>query len=256
MKGFIAAIAVVVAIGIPTMLGIIPAFLGVPAMIAVVLIKDILFLVLARGLPATIISMRMFGGLLWGVMEKTGNIVVGKIKPRGGMAFTKEHGAYNVVNEGMVKIDGVPFCVASEEVGFNVKLEHLQLLKELKNRGINNILEVIDVNDQQQFVGWKDDPRIRDLKNKYTTLPQLVNLPGLNDFHRYAIESAHPFRQDANVKIGVAQGTGQVKENKAWMWVSVILIFAVIGMAVLFMLKGGGQEVKVIVENAAPVISA
>ena len=256
MKGFIAGIAVVVAIGIPTMLGFIPAFLGVPAMIAVVLIKDIIFLVLARGLPMAIIAVRMMGGFLWGIMDKTNNIVADRKRSIGGMTFTKKHGAYNTVAEAKVSFDGVPFFLAPEEVGYPVKLKHLQLIRELKNRGVNNILEVIDVNEQGQFVAWKDDPRIRDLKEKYTTFPQLINLPGMNDYHRYAIESAHPFRQDANVKYGIAQGSSGQKGGSAWMWVAVIAIFGVIAMAALFILKGGGGEVKVIVDNASRVIPA
>jgi len=259
MKAFIAAIVAVVAIAIPTMIGFIPAFLGVPAMLGIVIIKDVIFLVLARGLPMAIIAVRSAGGFLWGIMEKTGNIIVGRKRSVGGMVFTQKNGAFNVVSEGMVRLDGVPFFLAPEEVGHNVKLEHLQLLKELKSRGIHNILEVIDVNEQKQFVGWRDDPRIRDLKEKYTTLPQLIYLPGLNDFHRYVTESVHPFRQDANIKIGIAQGTGRVKESRAWMWVAVIAIIGVIAMAALFILKGGGGEVKVIIENAAaskPIIPA
>lgn len=257
MKAFIAALAVTVAIGIPTMLGFIPTILGVPAIIGIVLIKDIIFLALARGLPMAMMSIRAMGGLLWGVMDKTNNITTGKKKTKGGMVFTKSCGAYNAVSEAMVRLDGVPLCVAPEEVGYNVKLEHLQLIKELKDRGISNILEVIDTNEQGQFTGWKDDKRIRDLKKKYTTFPQLINLPGLNDYHRYAIEAAHPFRQDANVKIGIAQGTPAGAESSAWKWIAALAIIGVIVMGIFFLLMGGGtQEVKVITENAPHVIPA
>lgn len=256
MKGFVAPLIPFFAFAILTMFGFIPAFLGVPAMIIVVLVRDTIFAMLARGLPMAMISIRAAGGMLWGVMEKTGNIIAAKKNPIAGMVFTKEKGAYNVVSEGMFKLDGVPICVAPEEIGFNPKIEHLQLIGELKKRGIMNILEVIDVNDQGQFLGWKDDPRIADLKVKYATLPQLINFPGLNDFHRYAIESAHPFRQDANVKIGIARGTQSPKERSPWIWVAVIMAIGFFGIMALYMLTQGNKEVIVLVDNARQVIPA
>lgn len=252
---FIVALAVIIAIGVPTMLGFIPVILGVPAMIGVLLIRDIIFFVLARGLPMAAMSIRLMGGMLWGVMDKTNNIITDKKRTKAGMVFTKDSGAFNAVSEAMVRLDGIPLCVAPEEIGYNAKLEHLQLIKELKNRGINNILEVIDINEQGQFQGWKDDERIRDLKEKYTTLPQLVNLPGLNDFHRYAIEAAHPFRQDANIKIGIAQGTPAGAESSSWKWIAALAVVGIIVMAILFLLFGRG-EVKVVTENARHVIPA
>jgi len=265
MKSFVLPLIIVVAIAVPTMLGFIPVFLGVPAMLVVVLVKDVIFLVLARGLPMAIISVRMMGGMLWGIMEKTGNIIVDRVRPRAGMVFTKEHGAYNAVAEGKVGLDGVPLFLSPEEVGYNVKIEHLELLAKLKKRGINNILEIIDKNEYGQFKNFKDDPRIRDLKEKLEQKfepglidnilkPRAINLAGLNDFHRYAIESAHPFRQDANVKIGIAEGTTGGKPSKAIVWLGVIVVIAIIALGIIMLLTRG--DVKVILENAKHVVSA
>ena len=254
MKGFIIALAVVCAFAVPTMLGFIPAFLGVPAMLVTIIMKDVIFLVLARGLPMAMIGARAMGGLLWGVMEKTGNIAVGKFRPKGGMTFTKGHGAYNTVTEGIVKLDGVPFAVAPEETGYNVKLEHLELLAELQRRGINNILEIIDTNEHGQFKNFKDDKRIRDIKNELKVKlkpgdingmlnPRAINLPGLNDFHRYAIESAHPFRQDANIQIGIAQEARGAVGKSPWPWIAAIGIIGIICLTVIFMLtREGGKQ--------------
>jgi len=239
-KALIGALVAVAGIGVATMLGFIPAIIGAPAMIGVVAIKDVIFLVLARGTPLQMMSIRVSGGLLWGVMDKSGNITTTIERTKAGMVFPKGCGGYNVMTDGMTRLNGVPFYLAPEEIGYNVKWEHLQLIKELRERGIDNILEVIDTNEQGQFIGWKDDPRIRDLKEKYTTLPQPINLPGLNDFHRYAIEAAHPYRQEANIKMGVAQVASAPKPSSGWMWIAAIAVVGAFAVLILFMLLGGG----------------
>lgn len=271
MKGIILALVVVTMLAVPTMLGFIPAVIGAPAMLLVVLLKDVILMVLARGLPMAMITARMMGGYLWGIMDKSNNINVGRPRYKGGMTFTKKHGAYNVVTEGGVKLDGVPFYISPEEVGFNVKLVHLELLAKLKERGVNNILEIIDVNEQNQFKNFKDDQRINDLKDELRIKlepglidnlikPRVINLPGLNDYHRYVTESAHPFRQDANIQIGVAQEARNGKQSHALIWVAVIMVVGLIGLGLLFLLMGRGGETVVIIENAgraaAPVIPA
>lgn len=253
MKAIIAALVVVTALAIPTMLGFIPVFLGVPAMLLTILLKDVIFLVFARGLPMAIISTRMMGGLLWGVVRRK-EIVVDRFIPEKGMVQTKKSGDFTVVPQRLIKIAGVWMGLAPEKVGYNVGLDHVELVNQLKKRGITDIRDIIDTNEFGQAEGIKDDKRIRDIRDKLKASLEQMDLSGFDDFYRYCAEAANPYHQEAMKKIGIAQGVLGKGEKSPWPWIAAIVFIGFIGLAVLYMLTGGGGEVKVVVENASHVI--
>lgn len=256
MKKLIIPLVVVVALAIPTMLGIIPVFLGVPAMLLVVVLKDVIFLVFARGLPMAIISTRMMGGLLWGIVRRN-EIVVDRFIPEMGTIQTKKSGLYTVMPERIVKIGGVPIGFAPENVGYNVGMDDVQLVNELNERGIKDIREITDRNEYGQIIGIKDDSRINDIKDKIKVTPKQIDLGGFDRFYRYCAEAANPYHQEARVKIGIAQGTlGKPDTKTGWLvGIGVMVFLVMLGLVILNMLTGGGEEtVQVIVDNASHVI--
>lgn len=259
-KGFILPLVIVVVFGVLTMIGYIPAFLGIPAMLIVVLIKDIIFMTFARGLPMTIIATRMSGGLLWGVIKKTGEIVVDRFMPQAGMVFTKLHGAFTIMSERIYRVGGVPIGFAPENAGYNIGFDHVRFVRELKKRGINDIREIADVNEYGQIINLKDDPRIKGIKKKINITPEQVDLHGFDDFYRYMAEAANPYHQDANIKLGIAQGMFGGKGEKTGMiaTIGVVVFISIIAIAALYMLTSGGGEqvVRVIVDNGGTVITA
>lgn len=259
-KGFTLPLIVVVVFGVLTMIGYIPAFLGIPAMLIVVLIKDIIFMTFARGLPMTIISTRMMGGLLWAVVKKTGEIVVDRFMPQAGMVFTKIHGAFTVMSERVFRVGGVPIGFAPENAGYNIGFDHVKLVKELEKRGIHDIREIADVNEYGQITGLKDDPRIKDIKKKINIVPEQVDLHGFDDFYRYMAEAANPYHQDANIKLGIAQGMfwGKPEGLGKIAMIGIVVFISIIAMGALYMLTSGGGEqiVRVIVDNGGTVIPA
>jgi hypothetical protein len=241
MNWLIFPLIVVAALGVPTMLGIIPVFLGVPAMLAAVIIMGILLIVLSRGLPMAIMWARMRGGMLWAVVKKTGEIVVDRFEPYAGWVFTKRHGEFAVMPSRIYKMAGVPTGFAPEDAAYNLGLDHIQLVNELKRRGINDIREIVDVNQYGQVTGFKDDPRIRDLKLKFKSRPTQIDLSGFNDFYRYCAEATNPYIQEAKTKIKVAQGI--IGEKGKWNWliyVGVMVMLVAIGLVVLFLFTKGG----------------
>lgn len=260
-KGFILPLILVVVFGVVTMIGYIPVFLGIPAMLIVVLIKDVIFMTFARGLPMTIIATRMSGGLLWGVVKKTGEIVIDRFLPQAGMVFTKLHGAFTIMSERIYRVGGVPIAFAPENAGYNIGFDHVRFVKELEKRGITDIREIADVNDYGQIIGLKDDPRIKDIKKKIKITPGQVDLSGFDDFYRYMAEAANPYHQDANIKLGIAQGMFGGKGDRTNMMAMAIVIFlSLLGVGVLYMLTSGGgggeQIVRVIIDESGNVIPA
>lgn len=258
-KGFILPLVLVVVFGVLTMLDFIPVFLGIPAMLIVVMIKDVIFMTFARGLPMSIISTRMMGGLLWGVIKKTGEIVVDRFIPQAGMVFTKIHGAFTIMSERVYRVGGVPIGFAPENAGYNIGFDHVRFVKELKKLGINDIREIADVNEYGQIINLKDDPRIKDIKKKIKIIPEQVDLSGFDDFYRYMGEAANPYHQDANIKLGIAQGMFGGKEKTGMLaTIGVVVFIVIIAMGALYMLTSGGGEqvVRVIVDEGGNVIPA
>jgi len=258
-KGFILPLILVAVLGVLTMLGFIPAFLGAPAMLIIVVIKDVIFMTFARGLPMAIISTRMMGGLLWAVVKKTGEIVVDKFVPQAGMVFTKIHGAFTIMSERVYRMGGVPIGFAPENAGYNIGFDHVNFVKELRNRGINDIREIADVNDYGQITGLNDDSRIKDIKEKIKITPEQVDLSGFNDFYRYMGEAANPYHQDANIKLGIAQGTLGGEKSKTGLYgaIGLIVFLSFLGVGLLYMLMGGGggeQIVRVITDNGGTAV--
>ncbi len=260
MKGFIAATVVIVAIAVPTMIGYIPAFIGVPAMILVILMKDVIFLWLARGLPMAIMMTRILGGLLWGIAGRK-RIDIDRFVPEKGTIQTKKSGSYNIMPDRLFNVGGVQLGLAPENIGYNSGLDHVQLINELKNRGINDIRDITDTNEYGQVVGIKDDERIKDIREKLTVtlVPSKtqIDLSGFDDFYRYTAEAANPYHHEARVTIAKAQGMLGGEKSSALKWIAAIAVIGAVCLAVLVVLtRGGAQEVKVIIENGGHVIPA
>jgi len=263
MKMLTVPLAIITVVAVLTLFGMIPPILGIPAVLLILLLRDIILMIFGRGLPLSMISTRLRGGILFGVLKRGRNVAVERFDPQAGMVFTKRHGAFNVVDEGLVKMDGVPFALATEDVGFNIPPEYAWLIAELKRRGIKDIREIIDTNEYGQFVGWKDDPRIRDIREKltkqaYEVLSRPVDLPGLNDLYRYVTEAAHPFRQDANVKIGIAKGAITTADKPRWLlYIGVMVLLVGIGVGILYMFTGGGggeHTIRIITDNGETTV--
>lgn len=260
MKGIILPLIGVVCVAIPTIFGIIPPVLGVLAMLVMVLLKDVLITVLARGLPWAIITQRIRGGLLWGVWDKTNNIKIDRFDPVAGTIVTKKHGSFNIMPSRLFKVDGVPIGIAPEGVGYNVGLDHVLLINELKRRGITDIRDVADVNEFGQIQGWKDSPHIKDLRKKFNLNVgegMSLDLSGFNDFYKYCAEAANPYHQDARVKIGIAQGIIKPEGGRYnWLvYVGVMVLLVGIGVGVLLMLRGGEEQIiRIITDNAIPTV--
>jgi len=268
-KTFIIPIILIVGVAIPTILGFIPAVLGASAMLLIVILKDIIMMFFLRGLPMAMAACRMQGGMLWGVVKKNKTIRAGRINPSAGMTPTEEHGRFTLMGPQMYSLDGIPIGFAPEDVGYNVGFDHVSLVNMLKARGINDITEVCDVDEFGYFKNWKDDPRIRDLKaddetikelrQKYGMIPGVqINLSGFSDFHHYTKQAANPYHQDVNVKQGIAQGLGKGEKGvNVGLWVLVgVIVGAVLTLVASFLLGGGDQAVRVIVDNGGTVIPA
>lgn len=264
-KAFIVPIIFIVAVAVPTMFGFIPAVIGVAAMLLIAVLKDVIMMVLLRGLPMAMASCRMQGGMLWGVVKRNKTILAGRINPSAGMTSTEKHGRFTLVGSQTYNLDGIPIGFAPEDVGYNVGFEHVALVNILKARGINDITEVCDVDEFGYFKNWKDDERIRDLKEDDETIKALrekygptpgspMDLSGFGDFHRYTQQASNPYHQDVNVKQGIAQGLGRSEKGvNTGLWVVVgVIIGAVLVLGVSFLLggKGGEQVVRVVTDNA------
>jgi len=249
MKAFLAPLAIFIAIAIPTLFGIIPAVIGVAALLLIVVIKDIIIMVFARGAPLEMIKMRMTGGILWGVVKHTGQLMIKRFQPSAGMVRTGHHGTFNIEPEGLLYVDGMPLGIAPEDVGYNIRVTDAQLVEEMKKRGISDIHEVCDMDPYGYVLNFKDDPRIKDLK--IDVKPRQISL---KNFAKYVTAAANPHGVDANIEIGIKQARKKDITKMAWLVGAGILIFLVcIGVFVLLS-SGRVQEVKVIVENTVPQV--
>lgn len=261
-KTFIVPILIIVGVAIPTILGFIPVVIGASAMLLVVILKDVIMMFFLRGLPMAMAACRMQGGMLWGIVKRNKTIRIGRINPLAGMTPTEEHGRFTLMGSRTYNLDGVPIGFAPEDIGYNVGFDHVSLVNLLKARGVHDITEVCDVDDYGYFENWKDDPRIRDLKaddetikalqKKYGLVPGVqIDLSGFNDFHHYTKQAANPYHQDVNVKQGIAQGLGKrEKVGNIGLWVLAgVIVGAVLTLVASFLLGGGEQVVKVIVDN-------
>lgn len=257
MKGIYIPLAAAAAAGVLGIVEIIPPFFAIILVLALVLCRDVVLMALMRGLPYAIVTQRIQGGILWGVWNKTGNIKVGRFQPMAGTIQTKNHGLFNVMPDRIVKIDGIPFGFAPDGVGYNIGFDHALLIKELKNRGIDKVQDVADMGDNGEFLGWKDDKRIEDLKTKFEFTPNIgesIDLNGFNDLYRYTREAANPYHMDARVKIGISQGLdGQQQPGPNW-GVYLLGIAIVIGVVIcLSFILGGQEEIVVnVVSDAVP----
>ena len=263
-KAIILPLLAVVAIAIPTMLGLIPAVIGVAAMLMVAALKDVIMAVFLRGLPMAIATCRMRGGMIWAVIKRGGRIRAGRVEPRAGMVPTKEHGRFTLMGRRVYNLDGVPIAFAPEDVGYNVGFDHAAIVNILRARGINDITEVCDLDQYGFVVGFKDDPRIRDLKEddktirrlreKYGMIPGVeIDLTGFDDFVKYTVAAASPFHQDVNIKEGISQGLmRREKGANVGLWVIIgVIVGAVIAFVAAWLLGGhGGETVVKVVENA------
>lgn len=253
MKMFILVIILSVLAGIPTMIGVIPTFIGVPAMLLITIIFVAIFAVFSRGPAMEMIRARMFGGLLAMVMRRDKRARLERFEPQGGMIHTGKHGSFNIMSDRIYSLHGLPLAVFPEKVGYNVGIDHAQLVDELKKLGIANIGEVCDLDDYGRFLNFKDDPRIKDLKIKVEPWQA-----GFDDFYKYTTEAANPIHQDANIKIGIAQGLlGKEMGKLAWLIGAGILVFLVcLGVFVLLQWGGGGSQepIRIIVENGAGTV--
>jgi len=264
-KAIIIPLLIVAGIAVPTMFGLIPPVLGVAAMLMVVALKDIIMMIFLRGLPMAIASCRMRGGMLWAVIKRGGRIRAGRVEPKAGMVPTKEHGRFTLMGRRVYNLDGVPIAFAPEDIGYNIGFDHAALVNILRARGINDITEVCDVDKYGFVVGFKDDPRIRDLKEddetirklreKYGMIPGVeIDLTGFDDFVKYTMAAASPFHQDVNIKEGISQGLmKRDKGGNVGLWVIIgVIVGAVIAFVAAWLLGGhGGETVVKIVENAA-----
>lgn len=253
MKMFIASIGIGIAVAVPTIFGLLPPIIGASALLMLIVIKDLIFAIFARGAPMELIKARMSGGVVLGIVKRTREIVFGRFHPSAGMINTGKHGSFNLMPERLYSLGGVAFGIAPEKIGYNVGVDHAQLVAELKKRGINKISEVCDVDEYGQVLNFKDDPRIKDLK--VVMKPELTTF---DDFYKYTTEAANPIHQDANIKLGIAQGLlGKEMGKIAWLIGAGVLIFLVcLGAFVLLQWGGGGKPVEIIIDNARHVISA
>ena len=60
-KAFVIPLILIAGIGVPTMLGFIPAIIGAAAMLLIVALKDIIMMIFLRGLPMAMAMCRMRG---------------------------------------------------------------------------------------------------------------------------------------------------------------------------------------------------
>jgi hypothetical protein len=268
-KAFIIPIICIVGVAVPTIFGFIPPLIGVLALLLIAVLKDVIMMVFLRGLPMAMAACRMQGGSLWGVVKRDKTIKVGRIAPSAGMTGTKQHGKFTVVGSQMYSLDGVQIGLAPEDVGHNVGFDHVSLVNLLRSRGINNITDVCDLDEYGYFAGWKDDPRIKDLreddetirklKQKYCPTPGVqIDLSGFNDFHLYTKYASSPYHQDLNIKQGIAQGLGKgAKGANVGLWVLLgVIAGAAIAFIAAFLLGNRVPEeaVRVVANNVRPVI--
>jgi hypothetical protein len=277
MIGLILPLIVVVCIGVPTMLGILPAFLGVPAMLAVILIKDIIFIFLSRGLPIAMMTYRLLGGIVWGIFAR-GEVKASRFTPLMGTVQTKKAGSFNIMPQRLIKFDGVPMGIAPEKVSYNVGFDHIALIDELKKRGINDIQEIIDVNEYGQFENFKDDDKIKDLwdappeflgldarktKEELEKLEAELQAPrkdqldmsSMDDFYRYTTVASNPYHNEARIKLGIAQGvTG--KPGSSPVLILAVAAIIIVGILAAVHILGGQNPAPVVVQGGSNVIPA
>jgi hypothetical protein len=257
MKGIIIPLGAAAAAGVLGIVNIIPPFFAIILVLAILLCRDVVLMALMRGLPYSIVTQRIQGGIMWGVWNKTNTVKVGRFQPMAGTIQTQNHGLFNVMPDRIIKIDGVPFGFAPDGVGYNIGFDHALLIKELKKRGIDKVQDVADMGPHGEILGWKDDKRIEDLKTKFEFTPtpgEPLELSGFNDIYRYTREAANPYHMDARVKIGISQGLeGQQRSGPNWgLYILGIacVIGAVIALVVIF---GGNEEIVVnVVSDAVP----
>lgn len=289
MKGMIAPLLVVVGLAVPTMLGIIPAFIGVPAMLVVILVKDIIFIVLSRGLPWAMVTQRLRGGLIWGVVKR-GEVDAECFQPLMGTVQTKRHGSFNIMPERILRFMGVPVGLAPENVAYNVGIDHVNLIGELKERGIDQVSDIVDTNEYGQFLGFKDDERIKDLwdcpnewldetgkkvkktmkaldnqvkkgnleiKNNQIISNSQIDMSSMDDFYKYTITASNPYHNEARIKLGIAQ---RVSPRKGTSPVLILAIAAVVivGILAAMSILGGNDATAAsnVAQNSSNVITA
>ena len=250
MKMFIIPIVMATLVAIPTIVGIIPVVIGAGALLALIIFTNLIVWAFARGLPVEIMNVRMRGGMLWGVIKHTGQLLIKRFQPTAGMVRTERHGTFNIEPEGLLNVDGIPLGLAPEDVGYNIRATDAQLIGELKKRGVTDISEVCDIDPYGYVTNFKDDPRIKDLKLNIE--PKQLNF---RDFEKYVTKAANPHGIDANIEIGIQQG--QRKEITRLMLVlfaGFAVLLACIGLWLLLGSRGGEQIVKVVYENTIPTV--
>lgn len=322
MKSFLLPLIAVLAVCALGIFNIIPAIFCFMIILVVVILKDFIFMFFSRGIPMEIMKARMFGGLLLGIITRAKEMLVGRFQSKAGMIETKEHGLFNVMPSRLYNLGGVALGIAPENVGYNVGIDHAQFIEELKRRGIGDIRELCYLNKFGQVIGFRDDPRIRDIlgsiivhkpkeflidvlkqrgianitdvcdvdtdgkvigfkddarvkdlrepdiegiyirepvrkEDKQPVLDLTIfakdkpsDLITFEEFYKFTTEASNPHHQDANVKIGIAQGI----KGKDWgvgKWIllgGLAVFFALLGVAVLVMLAG---RQTIVIENMA-----
>lgn len=245
MKGILLPLCGAIAAGAVGVLELIPAWIAIVIILIIVGARDFVLMALARGLPWAIVTQRIRGGILWGVWNKGNNVKIDRFEPIAGTISTKKHGSFNIMAERLFRIDGVPIGIAPDGVAYNVGFDHIALINELKKRGVSKVQDVADIDEYGQFLGWKDDKRIRDLQDKLEFNPNIgepMDLGGFSDFYRYTTEAANPYHMDARIKIGISQGIGETSQkgpNYGLYALIGIGILAAVAIAFLFM---GGQS--------------
>lgn len=229
--------------------------IGAIVMLSLSITFLMLFLVIARGPAMQFMKARLHGGMILTVVKRDRQAKFGRIMPHAGMARTRDHGAFTMMPGKIYSAGGTPWAVAPENVGYNVGIDHAQLVDELKKRGINNVTEIADVDAYGRVLNFKDDERIKDLKKKYDVKPEMTSF---DDFYRYTTEAANPIHQEANISLGINQGLlGQAVQKYGFIIAAGIgMMFACVGVYMLLQQSGGGTEtIEIIIDNAKHVIN-
>ena len=254
MKMFIIPIIIATLVAIPTFVGVIPVAIGAGALLALIVTTNLLVWAFARGLPIEIMNVRMRGGMLWGVIKHTGQLLIKRFQPTAGMVRTERHGTFNIEPEGLLNVDGIPLGLAPEDVGYNIRATDAQLKEKLKELNITDISEVCDIDQFGYVTGFKDRPDLgfNADKLKIDLKPKQLNF---RDFEKYVTKAANPHGIDANIEIGIQQGQRkEITRLMVILFAGFAVLLACIGLWLLIGSRGGEQIIRVVTDNAAPVI--
>lgn len=268
MREAILSIGLALAVAIPALFGLIPAWISLFGILALLIIKDVIMAFITRGLPMECVNARLFGGIMWARSMEAGYWEIKRRFPKAGMIHT-DTTAYNVAPGRIRNVDGIPFAIVPEHTGYNVGVDHALLIDELKKRGVTSILDVCNVDEFGYFESFKDDPRIKDLFKTYLDVKDGKEKAGgvffikpwpinLDDFYKYTKEASSPVGQKANIRIGIAQGLFDRLGGNKGLWILGGLCCVLIALVAILIFRSGGNQLpenmRWVIENTGRTV--